>query len=481
MADTTCNRGKNASRGSVRFWRSPAGPAAIGLVLAVMLGAAADGAPSQETGPTNVVVILADDLGSGDLSCYGATDLATPAIDSLAARGMKWNRFYANSCVCSPTRAAILTGRYPDAVGVPGVIRTHAGDSWGYLAAWPELLPAALQPAGYHTAMVGKWHLGLGGMNLPNWRGFDHFEGFLGDMMDDYLLHRRHEVNYLRRNAEPIDPQGHATDLFSEWACRYLQQAEEPFFLYLAYNAPHDPIQPPADQLARYRAQHPQVDPERTKIAALIEHLDAGIGRVLETLEKRGLAGKTLVLFTSDNGGALRFRASNGSLRAGKGTLYEGGIRVPLLARWPGHIAPGSACDAVGLAMDIYPTVMQAAGLTPPGDLPSVSLLPVLAGQAKETPPRDLFWGWRDRPGIIRAVRRGPYKLLEPAPGKPAELYDVESDPGETANLAASKPDVVQQLQDALQAHGNREGSAPYRPYGGIGPGEIDPAEAGTR
>ena len=173
----------------------------------------------------NVLLILVDDLGYGDLACQGADDMRTPHIDRLAASGMTFTNFYANCPVCSPTRAALLTGRYQDLVGVPGVIRTHPGNNWGYLRHDAVLLPAAMAKAGYHTAMVGKWHLGLAAPNLPNDRGFAHFRGFLGDMMDDYYNHRRHGINYMRKNKTTIDPKGHATDLFSQWAVDYLKVA----------------------------------------------------------------------------------------------------------------------------------------------------------------------------------------------------------------------------------------------------------------
>jgi len=210
----------------------------------------------------NILVILADDLGYGDLSSYGATDLQTPHIDRLMLAGTRLDQFYANCPVCSPTRASLLSGRYPELVGVPGVIRTHASNNWGYLSPRATLLPTLLKKANYHTAIIGKWHLGLQSPNTPNQRGFDYFHGFLGDMMDDYYNHRRHDINYMRRNSQEIDPQGHATDLFTDWACDYLRDRanndrpnkKKPFFLYLAYNAPHTPIQPPAAWLDKVKS-----------------------------------------------------------------------------------------------------------------------------------------------------------------------------------------------------------------------------------
>ena len=254
----------------------------------------------------NIVLILVDDLGYGDLSSYGAQDLQTPAIDSLVASGMHFSQFYANSPVCSPTRASLLSGRYPPMAGVPGVIRTHAANSWGALSEDVILLPEMLRRGGYHTGMIGKWHLGLTAVDHPNARGFDYFKGFLGDMMDDYYHHRRHGINYMRENLQVIQPTGHATDLFSDWAVTYIESrtvSEAPFFLYLAYNAPHTPIQPPEDWLNRVKDRENGISEERARLVALIEHMDAGIGRVIQALDENEYSENTLVVFVSDNGG----------------------------------------------------------------------------------------------------------------------------------------------------------------------------------
>lgn len=446
--------------------------AAILLLLSTGAGFAAEDGP---TAPPNVVVILVDDLGYGDLSSYGAQDLRTPHIDRLVSQGMRLDNFYANCPVCSPTRAALLTGRYQESVGVPGVIRTHTKNSWGYLSAEAVLLPAVLKQAGYQTAIVGKWHLGLAASNLPNLRGFDFFHGFLGDMMDDYVNHRRHGINYMRRNMKEIDPPSHATDLFTAWACQWLQQqpAGKPFFLYLAYNAPHDPIQPPEEFLKRYRARHPEATEKRARLAALIEHLDQGIGQVLGTLEKTGQAKNTLVVFTSDNGGSLPAGATNGPLRDGKGTVFEGGIRVPMAARWPGWIAPGSRSDVMALSMDLFPTVLEAAGHAPPANLDGMSILPVLLGKTDRLPQRDLFWSRLESGVWVHAVRRGNFKLLRPRPNKPLELYDLAADPQETTNLAPQQAQRFAELEEALNAHIARFAQVPFRDPSGAGPGEL--------
>ena len=245
----------------------------------------------------------------------------TPNIDRIAADGTRFTRFYANSSVCSPSRAALKTGRYPDRVGVPGVIRTHSENSWGYFRQDTTTLPSALKQKDYRTALIGKWHLGLEPENHPCKRGFDHFHGFLGDMMDDYYTHLRHNINYMRHGFETIDPRGHATDLFTEWTIDFIRaqaQASDPFFLYLAYNAPHTPIQPPDEWITRVREREPDISPQRAKYIALVEHMDAGIGRVLDTLEDTDQLSNTLVIYTSDNGGAMNVGAHQRSASRAK-------------------------------------------------------------------------------------------------------------------------------------------------------------------
>lgn len=461
------------------IWPLVPPPLAMILAVAGLLGVAQPGLGAERP---NFLLILADDLGYGDLSCYGAKDLQTPNIDRLAARGLRFTHFYANCTVCSPTRAALLSGCYPDVVGVPGVIRTHSSNSWGLLRSDIELLPAVLRRTGYATAMVGKWHLGLGAPNLPNLRGFAFFQGFLGDMMDDYFTHLRHGQNYMRRNAELIDPEGHATDLFTEWACEYLKQqaGREPFFLYLAYNAPHFPIQPPEDWLRRYRAVHPEVAEKRARNCALVEHLDHGVGRVLEALEAAGLAEQTLVVFTSDNGGSLPHAQSNGRLAGGKQDMLEGGLRVPMIAVWPGQIKPGRTTDYLALTMDIFPTFCEAAGVKHDAPIDGRSFLPLLLGRAQAPAgERTLFWvrleGGRYGGKPYYAVRRGDWKLLQNSPEEPMRLYNLARDPLETRDLGAEQRQIVRQLRAELNEHIARCATVPWRMPDGTGPGEIGP------
>ena len=418
----------------------------------------------------NVLVILVDDQGYGDLSCAGAKDLRTPHLDRLMAAGMRVDPFYANCPVCSPTRASVLTGRYPDLVGVPGVVRTKPHQNFGHLSRQAVMLPTVLKRAGYHTAIVGKWHLGLESPNTPNERGFDHFHGWLGDMMDDYYAHRRHGINYMRRDDQVIDPKGHATDLFTQWAVDYLKErsaSKQPFFLYLAYNAPHSPIQPPPEWLERVKRREKGISERRAKLVALIEHLDAGIGEVLAALEASGLSDNTMVVFTSDNGGSLRFGADNGQLSGGKQDMLEGGIREPMCAVWPGKIKPGSQSHRVAMTMDLFPTICQAAGAGFDHTIDGASFLPTLLGKPQPAPDRFLFWvrlegGRRYKAEPYYAVRRGEFKLLQNAPDEPLRLYNLTEDPQEKHPLDEAHPQY-QVLHRALQRHIAEARAVPWR------------------
>lgn len=420
----------------------------------------------------NFLIILADDLGRGDYGAFGTKDIRTPNIDRLCREGMEFQNFYANSCVCSPTRASLLTGCYPDRVGVPGVIREEEpNNSWGYLAPQAVLLPKYLKPAGYHSAIVGKWHLGITAPNIPTERGFDFFHGFLGDMMDDYWTHLRHKQNFMRRNTEVVDPKGHATDVFTEWACEYLRersQSKEPFFLYLAYNAPHDPVQPKPEWLAKVKQREPAMPEKRAKLVALIEHLDDGIGQVLGALDKLGLAENTVVMFNSDNGGILANGANNGPWRSGKQHVYEGGLRVPFAVRWPGHIAPGSHSERNTLTMDIFPTVLEAVGLTAPQGIDGASFLATLEGKLQPALERDLYFVRREGGQAyggktIEALRQGDWKILQDSPFAPIEMYNLKDDPQETTDLAQKQPKRFNDLSAALRKQIQRGGAVPWQ------------------
>jgi arylsulfatase A-like enzyme len=419
----------------------------------------------------NFLLIITDDHGYGDVSTYQESDVRTPHIDSIAKDGLLFTTMRANCTVCSPSRAALLTGKYPDRVGVPGVIRTKPEDSWGYFDPRTRTLADELKAASYHTGIVGKWHLGLASPNTPNERGFDHFHGFLGDMMESYTTHLRHGQNYLRHNQETIMAEGHATDLFTEWAIDYLrerQKADQPFFLYLAYNAPHFPIEPPAEWLAKVRSRAPQLDEKRAKNVAFVEHLDDRIGRVLAALTELGLERNTVVAFTADNGGSLPHGQNNDPWRDGKQSHYDGGLRVPFMIRWPAKIKPGSRSDYAGLNFDLFPTFLELAGAKPAVDLDAVSLVPVLEGKSIEK-TRDLYFtrregGFEYGGKSYEALIRGQWKLLQNNPYAPLELYNLKTDPSERNNVIATNKKLAQELSAAIRLHQQRGGEEPWQP-----------------
>jgi arylsulfatase A-like enzyme len=419
----------------------------------------------------NILVILADDHGYGDISLHGGPCLQTPNIDRIARDGVHLKQFYANSSVCSPSRAALLTGRYPDRVGVPGVIRTHADNNWGYFDTSAVTLPDMLQRAGYHTSIFGKWHLGLTPENHPCRRGFDCFKGFLGDMMDDYYTHLRHDINYMRTDETEILPEGHATDLFTDWAVEHIRgraDAEEPFFTYLAYNAPHTPIQPPEEWVERVQAREKDASPERIRYVALLEHMDAGIGRVLAALEESGQRENTLVIYTSDNGGQMNVGATNGPYRGEKGDMYEGGIRVPACAMWPGHIPAGSASDQIALLMDLFPTACDAAGEKVDHQIEGRSILPTLLGQEQDFSERVLYWVRREgSPRFLglcqHAVRQGDLKLLHNGAFDPLELFELGQDPKEEQDRVPGHREEFVVMAKLLQQEIQKAGGVPWQ------------------
>ncbi len=441
------------------------------LPIALIALGAAYFSPSPPSSKPNILLILTDDQGYHDVSYYGTKDIQTPHTDALAEAGMRFDNFYANCPVCSPTRAALLTGRYQEFVGVPGVIRTYPEDNWGYLDPKATMLPEMLQIGGYHTAIIGKWHLGLESPNIPNERGFDFFHGWLGDMMDDYWKHRRHEINYMRKDKEVIDPEGHATDLFTKWSVDYIKEQakdDQPFFLYLAYNAPHFPVQPPEDWLAKVKAREPGLSEKRAKLVAFIEHLDDGIGQVIQALKDSGQYDNTIIVFTSDNGGLLRDAANNGPLRDGKQSVYEGGLKVPTVMVWKDKILAGSSTDYKALSMDLFPTLVQAAGLKTTHPIEGKSFLPTLLGQEQSDTNRPLFFSRREggsRYGglTIQAVQLNDWKLLQNSPFAPQELYNLAEDPAEENNLIDTEKEKFRELNALLRKHLQEAGKVPWQ------------------
>ena len=441
--------------------------AAIAILVAFCLLSPAQSAQPEQK--PDIVLIVADDLGWGDLGCYGSEDIQSPNLDTLAAEGQIWTHFYANCCVCSPTRASIMTGSYPDRVGVPGVIRTHANNSWGKLAQVPTL-PEVLAEAGYQTSCIGKWHLGLEDGDHPQDRGFEHFHGFLGDMMDDYFTHLRHGNNYMRQGRMQIDPSGHATTLFADWANQSIDsmtQSDQPYFLYLAFNAPHTPIQPPPEALQRVQNRLPNTPLKRAKLIALIEDMDAAIGRVLKNIADK--QRDTLIVFVSDNGGQLDAGANNGPLRDGKQSNYEGGLRIPAIFHWKNRIESGSRCASIGVTMDLLPTLCKIAGAATPSMIDGLDLNPWLNNPVQPQPAREVYFVRREGGFLycgltIEALRSEQWKLVHNFPTQGFELFDLEADPGETNDLSMSNPSQLRIMLNKLMPHIQNGGRVNWQP-----------------
>jgi len=420
----------------------------------------------------NILLILTDDQGLHDVSYQGTNDLMTPNIDGIANNGIRFNHFYANCTVCSPTRASLLTGTYPDYVGVPGVIRTNEEDNWGYLNPEVKLLPYYLKKAGYQTGIVGKWHLGLSSPNLPNEKGFDYFHGWLGDMMDDYWLHRRHHINYMRLNNKIIDPSGHATDLFSEWSIDFIKNhanKNKPFFLYLAYNAPHFPVQPPVDWLEKVKRRNPGLSEKRAKLVAFIEHLDHNIGTVIKALKEQDIYDNTLIIFTSDNGGHLPDNANNGFYRDGKQSMYEGGLRVPTCMSWPAMIEDGRISESNWLSMDLFHTILEITGIQKDRSSVGKSMLNELKNSSPDTMEiREMYFTRREGGSNYNgecsyALRFGDWKLIRNYPGLPMELYNLKTDPFEKINVIKENSAVFTDLNNRLMKHIQVAGKIPWQ------------------
>ncbi len=437
-----------------------------GLSLMTILGSFA----SENTNKPNIIVILVDDLGYGDLSCQNfSKDIKTPNIDKLLNQGIRFTNFYANSTVSSPSRAALLTGKYPDMVGVPGVIRPNPNDSWGYLSEDVALLPEILKKHNYSTSIIGKWHLGSENPNIPNKRGFDFFHGFLSGMMDDYYTHLRDGKNSMRKNYEDINPTGHATDLFTDWAIDHIKDEvrnENPFFMYLAYNAPHDPVQPPSEWLDIVLKREKNITPKRAKLVALIEHLDYNIGRLLAYLESSGTIDNTVIFFASDNGGKLSEGASNGNLRGGKEDLYEGGIKVPAGIYWKNKIKPAVNSNFVML-FDWFPTICDLAGIESELKIDALSILPILNGVDQITDKRTVFWmrregGLKYGGHIYYAARNGDFKLLQNTPWESRQIFNIKEDELEQNPLEKSGK-IYNDLVNKLSFHITRTGHVKWQ------------------
>lgn len=416
----------------------------------------------------NFIIFLTDDQGYGDLSCMGATDFRTPHLDRLAASGVRFTDWYSNSPVCSPSRASLLTGRYPGHAGVRSILaghRTAAG-----LPPKVPTLASALKSIGYRTAMAGKWHLGLADGCRPHDHGFDDWFGFLAGC-EDYYSHLfyyggRNPLHDLWDNNREVYRNGqYLTAQITERAVAAVRASAhvgQPFFLYVPYNAPHYPMHAPPEYLDRF----PGLSPDRRIMAAMLSAVDDGVGSVIAEVERQGIRENTCVFFMSDNGPSRETRnwmdgredpyygGSAGKLKGHKFSLYEGGIRSPGILSWPARIPEGQIIHAPGAAMDIFPTFLNAAG----GNLSAyetdgIDILPLVTG----TPPeeRTIFWEM----GEQTAIRRGSWKLVlngqlvEGAPPEDAvHLSNLDGDMGEATNVAEQEPVRAAELKSAAEA-----------------------------
>jgi arylsulfatase A-like enzyme len=428
---------------------------------------------SEVQAAPNILLIQADDLGYGDLSAYGQSQFATPSLDRLARDGIRFTQYYAGSTVCAPSRAALMTG-------------LHTGHTWirgnGDIPLRPEDVTIAevLRDAGYRTAVVGKWGLGPPGTTgQPDRQGFDHAYGFL----DHRHAHRQY-TDHLWRNGERVSvdvQRDYVNDLFTREATSFIERADpRPFFVYLNYTVPHAELRVPDDAIAPFAGRfleqpfsNAAADARLTgatadvpslgyrsqpmpkaAFVAMITRMDRDIGRLTELLRSRNIDRNTLVLFVSDNGphreggGTPDFFKSNGGLRGNKRDLYEGGIRVPMIARWTGVIPVGRVGPQVWAHWDMLPTLADIAGGRSPAGLDGLSMKRALLGASQPSHPF-LYWEFHER-GYQRAVRMGRWKGLVLKPGTPMELYDLEADPAEQRDVSAANRDVVATIQRYL-------------------------------
>ena len=420
------------------------------MLAAVWLAWAGVSAAADAGRRPNVVVILADDYGYADVGFNGCKDIPTPHIDSLAAHGVRCTSGYVSHPFCSPTRAGLMAGRYQQRFGHENNPAWLPEDTKVGLPLTQVTVADVLARAGYVTGAVGKWHLGAAPCFHPNERGFREYFGFLGGG-HIYLPDSKGGVEYnapLLRNNTPQEFRGYMTDLLTDEAVAFIGRNKAgPFYLYLAYNAVHTPLQAPEKYLSRFPGI---ADDKRRSYAAMTSAMDDGVGRVLAALREHELERDTLVFFFSDNGGPITVvPCSNAPLRGGKGQVFEGGVRVPFVVQWRGRLPERAVYKEPVISLDVFPTAAAAAGAKLPDalKLDGVNILPHLAGEIK-TPPHDRLF-WRSGGGVAWAVREGPYKLLKQGKDGVPQLFDLNSDIGETKDLIGEHADVAARLQKA--------------------------------
>jgi arylsulfatase A-like enzyme len=420
-------------------------------ILAVLWVATLSGQQAASRSGPNVVLIITDDVGYGDFGSYGAPDVKTPNVDRLAREGVRFTDFYANGAVCTPTRTGLITGRYQQRVGLETALTLSDVDRQRGLPVTGRSLPQLLKNHGYATALIGKWHLGSRPEMSPNAHGFDYFYGFLGGAVN-YFHHIGGDGQPdLYENSTPVKEPGYLTDIITRRSVDFIDRnAGRRFFLEVAYNAGHWPFQSPHHQPNAFPQGRPLVqmpgdadNPTRKDYVEMIERADEGIGQILSALDRHGLAPNTLVIFTNDNGGEWLSR--NAPLFHRKATLWEGGIRVPAIIRWPGRVPSGKTTAQVGITMDLTATILSATGAPIPAAtrLEGIDLVPLIKDGARQQ-ERALFWRVLNA-RQQRAVRQGSWKLL--ADGGAVFLFDLSKDIGERTDLALTRPDLVKELR----------------------------------
>jgi arylsulfatase A-like enzyme len=429
----------------------------LAAALSVMALSAPHAQPSPAAARPNIVLIITDDVGYGDVGSYGAPDIKTPHIDSLAKAGVKMTHFYANASSCTPTRAGLITGRYQSRVMLERPLSHESTDDGKLgLPATGRSLPQLLKNAGYATGLIGKWHLGYLPQFSPRAHGFDTFFGFKAGYTDYWQHTDRGGAPDLFENDTPITADGYMTDLITDRSVKFIDDhAAQPFFLEVAYNAAHWPYQDPdrpskAIDNGRHLVASDENPGTRADYVKIMERADRGVGEILAALDRRQLSANTLVVFTDDNGGEWLSR--NAPLFNRKFSLFEGGIRVPAILRWPGHLPAGIVSTQVGITMDLTATFLAISGTTLPADirLEGIDLMPVLRAGGQPV-PRTLFWRVNTVGLNQRAVRDGNWKLLIDGTER-LHLFDVVKDPGERDEVAASHTALVRRLRQQIAA-----------------------------
>ncbi len=411
----------------------------------ILVLATASCKPKEFEAP-NIILIMADDLGYGDLGCYGNERIKTPALDSLAEQGLKFTDYHSNGAVCSPTRAALMTGQYQQRHGLEGVI--YARGETRRIGLDPKAVTIAdfMKKAGYATGMTGKWHLGYYIDYNPLYQGFDYFRGYVSGNVDYHSHIDGAGVPDWWHDLEKVEENGYTTDLITKHALEFIRQNKnKKFFLYVAHEAPHFPWQGRNDKAFRSvgRPQLPKLSTEKKKEAykEMVEAMDEGIGRIVTLIDSLGLHGKTMIFFCSDNGGVKEL-GDNGDLRGNKGTLWEGGHRVPAIAWWPGNIEAGTINNETVMSMDLFPTFVNLSKFHSE-ELPDFDGTDItrLLLEGRSLPERTLFWKYRNQ----AVARQGDWKLILDSDS--IYLFNLARDIGEQTNLADEEEELAAALK----------------------------------